>query len=86
MSVIADMSLCLIDKGGVGMIRFENQCVGCPPEMDCFGNSCRYKNVPVLICDECGDETDEMWYGEDGKQYCHYCITHHLEKVEVERE
>ena len=35
------------------MIEYEDECVGCPPEMGCLGNSCRYKNVKHLYCDKC---------------------------------
>ena len=62
------------------MITYEDQCVGCP--QGCI--NCGRKHSLVLICDDCGDECEELWYGEDGKQYCECCITSHLEKVEVD--
>lgn len=58
------------------MIKYENQCVDCPKEMGCLGNSCRYRNVPVYYCDTCGDEAD---YEIDGD---HYCEQHAKEYVE----
>ena len=30
------------------MIKYENECVGCPPERGCLGSSCPYMNVPRL--------------------------------------
>lgn len=47
------------------MIKYENECVGCPPEMGCMGDSCPYRNVPVYYCDECGEEiVDNPGYAE----------------------
>ena len=40
------------------MLRIEDECVGCPPEMGCIGSACENKNVPHLYCDECGDDAD----------------------------
>ena len=61
-------------------IVFENQCVGCP--QGCI--DCGRRRVPVMICDDCGDPESELWYAEDGKMYCKYCITRHLDKVVIE--
>lgn len=48
------------------MIRFEDECVGCPPEMGCLGDGCRYRNVPHIYCDICGEEIcDESEMGAD---------------------
>ena len=42
------------------MVRLEDECVGCPPELGCLGQLCPYQNVPRCYCDECGEEiTDE---------------------------
>ena len=62
------------------MIRFENQCVDCP--QGCI--NCGRKHTLVLTCDDCGDDTDELFYGNDGGEYCMYCLTKHVEKVEIE--
>lgn len=62
------------------MIRVEDECVGCPPEMGCLGSSCPYKNVPRFYCDKCGFEEDLYWY--DNEQLCIDCIKVKLEKVE----
>ena len=61
------------------MIIYENQCCDC--DLPCI--HCGREHTPVMICDDCGDEASELWYGEDGKEYCEYCIKKHLEKVEV---
>lgn len=57
------------------MIKYENQCVDCPKEMGCLGNSCRYRNVSVYYCDTCGDEAD---YEIDGDHYCWDCAAEYL--------
>lgn len=65
------------------MIRFEDQCVGCPTEMGCLGSACPYMNVPVMICDKCKEEVYELfWY--DGEQLCQDCLLDQFEKVEVD--
>jgi len=66
------------------MIKYENQCVGCPPERGCMGESCRNRNVPVMICDDCGDECQELYYGTDGQEVCNVCLKHHVDKVVIE--
>lgn len=38
------------------MVVFENECVGCPTEMGCYGQSCPNRNVPHYFCDKCGKE------------------------------
>ncbi len=52
------------------MVEYENQCVGCPPNMGCLGNSCPNVNVPVFYCDECKDYAE---YRIDGDDYCEDC-------------
>lgn len=62
------------------MLRVENECVGCPPEMGCLGSSCPYMNVERWYCDEC-DEEGQL-YEYDGQELCVDCIAKRLEKVE----
>ena len=53
------------------MITYEDQCVGCPPELGCIGDLCCYKNVPVYYCDKCNDYAQ---YILDGHEYCEDCF------------
>lgn len=61
------------------MIEYENDCVGCPPEMGCLGDACRNRNVPHYYCDECGNET--TLYKFDDKELCIDCIKDLLDEV-----
>lgn len=63
------------------MIEYENECVGCPPEIGCLGKFCPNRRVPHLYCDECGEETDLYWYEDE--QLCADCVIDKLQKVEV---
>lgn len=63
------------------MIRYENECVGCPQEMGCIGESCPFLNVPRLYCDECDDEQDVLYWWDD-EQLCLDCVEARLERVE----
>lgn len=47
------------------MIKYKNECVGCPPEIGCIDSACPYKNVPVYYCDECGEEIIDAPYGQN---------------------
>ena len=62
------------------MIRYENECVGCPPEIGCFGASCPKRNVPHFYCDKCGNE-DILFYWYD-RELCIECIAEELDVVE----
>lgn len=55
------------------MITYEDECVGCPTEMGCLGDTCPKRNVVHLICDECGDDAEELWE-KDGQHYCEDCM------------
>ena len=59
----------------------ENECVGCPKEMGCLGESCPNRHVTRFYCDKCDCETDLYYY--DGQELCIDCIEKLLEKVEV---
>lgn len=61
------------------MIEYENNCVQCE---DC--RHCGRDRQKIGRCDDCGDEVNDLWYGNDGKQYCKYCITGYIEKVRIE--
>ena len=62
------------------MVRYENGCVGCPPEMGCMGNACPYVNQRILECDECGQEVEEL-YEYEGRQVCDDCLLVLVPKV-----
>ena len=64
------------------MIKFIDECVGCPPERGCLGEACPNRNIPVLVCDHCGEEPDELYlYDVDGEQLCSECLKEHFEKI-----
>jgi len=54
------------------MIKYVNECVGCPPNLGCLGKSCRYYNVPTYYCDTCGVEDAEYHY--EGEDICEECL------------
>lgn len=62
------------------MKRIENECVGCPPEMGCLGDSCPNRNVPHYYCDNCGNE--EKLYHYDNDELCEECLLKNFEVVE----
>lgn len=62
------------------MCRTENECVGCPPEMGCLGDSCPYRNVTRYYCDHCDNEA--TLYRYDGEELCIDCLKEMLEVVE----
>ena len=55
------------------MVKYVNECVGCPPEIGCLGNACPNRNVPRYYCDECDAETGEI-YDVDGEELCEDCL------------
>ena len=61
------------------MIKYENRCVDCG--LPCI--RCRNSNVPVLYCDDCGEEVDVL-YELDAEELCEDCVLKSLKKVEVE--
>ena len=66
------------------MIRYENNCYGCATESyPCIGDSCPNRHVPVFVCDECGDEVDDLYeYGSE--QLCADCVLERLDKVSID--
>ena len=55
------------------MIKYENECVGCPPERGCLGKGCPNRNVPYFYCDKCGQNMD-CYYEVDGEIVCSDCM------------
>lgn len=60
------------------MIKYENHCYSCG--QPCI--NCGLKHVPVLICDECGQEVERL-FKADNVQICVECILAQYEEVET---
>ena len=57
------------------MRKYENDCVGCPPEMGCLGSSCSNRNALHIYCDKCHIEVDfDGLYEYDGDELCEDCL------------
>lgn len=57
------------------MLKNEDHCVGCPPELGCLGDGCPHRNVPHWFCDKCERECDrDELRILDGKQLCYDCF------------
>ena len=54
-------------------VRYENWCVGCPPELGCVGDACPNRNVPIFVCDRCGDDIEGEAREVDGEELCDEC-------------
>ena len=65
------------------MIKYENECVGCPKEMGCLGNICPYKNIKHLYCDKCKDDVEEL-YKCEGEELCEKCLLKTFEKITLD--
>lgn len=63
------------------MIRYENECVGCPPELGCLYDACPNRNVRHLYCDKCGCEEDVL-YNYDGEELCAECLLDEFDVIE----
>lgn len=74
------------------MIKYENECVGCPKEMGCMGDACPNRNVPHYYCDECGEEIVEGlsyrdYYTTDGSDHlCKDCFNKAMIEAGMEDE
>ena len=64
------------------MIKYEDRCVCCPPEMGCLGRGCPNRNIAVFICDKCKEEVsyDDI-RNIDGHHICRDC---YMDKCETE--
>jgi deoxycytidine triphosphate deaminase len=62
------------------MIKIENECTKCPPELGCLGSSCPYISVPHYYCDFCKEES--TLYRYNGYEICEECLLKQFEVVE----
>ena len=60
------------------MVRYEDNCVGCPSGLGCLGDSCPFINTPVYYCDSCGDYAE---YNIDGNDLCRECAEKYLDDL-----
>lgn len=56
------------------MIRYENECVGCPRELGCLGITCPNINVERHYCDSCGKEIESDTELYEGLELCEDCL------------
>lgn len=69
------------------MRTFEDDCVGCPPEMGCLGSSCPRRRVLICTCDRCNESFDpEELYVVGGEDLCEDCLLNEYETVAQEIE
>lgn len=64
---------------------YENECVGCPKEIGCFGMSCPNRRVPHYYCDgkDCGKEFEPSeLYDYDGYMLCKDCLAEQFKTIE----
>ena len=60
------------------MTEYENDCVGCPPEIGCLGSTCPNRKIPHTYCDKCGDEALIYSLDDDDEQLCEECMIRKL--------
>ena len=65
------------------MIKYENECVCCPPEMGCLGDSCPNRNVKHLYCDKCKADCEEL-YDHAGEELCEECLLDLFNKITLD--
>lgn len=65
------------------MIKIENECVDCPTEMGCLGDSCSKKNVVHLYCDNCGEDVEKL-FDVGGEQICESCLQERFQKIDYD--
>ena len=66
------------------MIKYEDECVGCPPEIGCVGNACGYRNVKHLYCDKCGEDCEELYIDDYDNQVCEDCLKKQFDKITLD--
>lgn len=60
------------------MRTLENDCVGCPSDLGCIGDSCPYRNVERFYCDECSSDAS---YRIDGLDLCDECAENYIKNA-----
>ena len=65
------------------MVKYENECVCCPPGMGCLGDSCPNRNVMHLYCDKCNADCEEL-YDYDGEELCEDCLLDSIKKITLD--
>ena len=63
-------------------VVYEDECVGCPQEMGCFGSACPNKNAAHYYCDECRDEVEMLYEYDNGRELCEKCLLKQFKVVE----
>ena len=58
------------------MIKFENECVGCP--QGCI--HCGRDKTQHLYCERCGEDSEELFIF-DGEELCEDCLKNSLERI-----
>ena len=58
------------------MIIRENHCVDC--QLPCLGNACSLVNVPVVVCDVCGEHAE---YRIDHQDLCERHAKEYIEEA-----
>lgn len=69
------------------MIKYYDDCAACDTldhKPSCDG--CRNRHIPMLFCDICGEEVEDLKYDTDGKHICPECILKRFQSVKVEEE
>lgn len=56
------------------MIEYEDNCVGCPKEMGCLGDTCPKRHEKSIYCDHCGCDLQNEYIEYDGGEYCEECF------------
>lgn len=62
------------------MVKYKNECVGCPSGMGCLGSACPNMNVPHYYCDKCGEEivdtpcNEEFYTAGNYEHLCRDCF------------
>ena len=58
------------------MIKYENECVGCP--QGCI--HCGRDKTQHLYCDRCGEDSEELFIF-DGEELCEECLLDNFDKI-----